>query len=61
MANNKQYSATIVRDKKGAYHIRISNKGPQTGGDVEVIEILYGDASDELGKRAVKFIKGYRP
>jgi len=51
-----KYTATIVKDKSGTYHVRISKKGPQTGGDVELIELLYGDNEQELKERAVKFI-----
>jgi len=60
MAGNR-YSATIVRDKNGVYQIRISNKGPQTGGDVEVIDILYADTEAEIKSKAIKFVEEYEP
>lgn len=50
------YTATIVRSKKdGVIHIRVSSKGPQTGGDVELIEILQGEDEEELKERAVRY------
>lgn len=51
------YTATIVKDKQGVYHIRISSKGPQTGGDVEVIEILYDSDQERLKEKSVKYVK----
>ncbi len=51
------YTATIVKDKQGVYHIRVSSRGPQTGGDVEVIEILSDTDQERLKKKAVKYVK----
>jgi len=51
------YTATIVKDKKGVFHIRISTAGPQTGGDVEVIEILSDADEEKLKKKAVKYVR----
>jgi hypothetical protein len=58
-SEKKRLTATIVRDKKtGIYHIRISSKGPQTGGDhVKPIEILCGEDEEEIKERATKFVK----
>jgi hypothetical protein len=53
----QMYTATIVKDKQGVYHIRISSKGPQTGGDVKVIEILYDSDQEKLKTKAVKYVK----
>ena len=61
MAGSKKYSATIVRDKGGVYHIRISTKGPQIGGDVEVIEVLFADTEAEIKKKAFDFVEEYEP
>ena len=51
------YTATIVKDKKGVYHIRISTSGPQTGGDVEIVEILSDNDEDKLKEKAVKYVR----
>ena len=51
------YSATIVKDKQGVYHIRISSKGPQTGGDVEIIEILQDADQEKLKKKSVDYVQ----
>lgn len=51
------YTATIVKDKQGVFHIRISTKGPQTGGDVEVVEILSGSDQKKLEEKAVKYVR----
>ncbi len=51
------YTATIVKDKQGVYHIRISSKGPQTGGDVEVIEILSDTDQERLKQKAVTYVQ----
>jgi len=61
MASNKKFSATIVQDKSGVYHIRISTKGPQIGGDVEVIEVLFADTEAEIKKKAIDFVEEYKP
>ncbi len=52
-----KYSATIVKDKNGTYHIRVSSKGPQTGGDVEVLEILYDNDEQKLKDKAVEYVR----
>jgi hypothetical protein len=54
------HSATIVKDDKGHFHIRISKDGPQTGGKVKLIEILHqkdGESLDAFKERAVKFVQ----
>ena len=51
------YTATIVKDKKGVFHIRVSSKGPDTGGDVEVIEILSDPDQKKLKEKAVKYVQ----
>ncbi len=51
------YSATIVKDGNGVYHIRISRKGPQTGGDVKVIDVLYGNDEEKLKDKAVEYVR----
>lgn len=56
--------ATIVRDKDGTYHIRISKDSPQTGGDVELIEILDqkpGESEGAFKERAVEFVRNRAP
>jgi hypothetical protein len=58
--------ATIVRmkqlvDGRNSYHVRIG-KEPQTGGDVEVIEILgqkEGETRQQLDVRAYNFLLDY--
>jgi hypothetical protein len=56
------YTATIVKDKQGCYHIRISSKPePQTGGDVKVIEILRDDDYERLKKKAQQYVKEVAP
>ncbi len=52
--------ATIIRDKNGSVHVRISPSKSATGGDIEVIEVLIGGDVDELRDRAHKFAKGQR-
>jgi len=51
------YTATIVKDKQGVFHIRISSKGPDTGGDVEVIEILSDTDQKKLKDKAIKYVQ----
>ena len=54
------YTATIVKDKQGVYHVRISSKGPQTGGDVKVIDVLQsrsGESQEQLKERALKYVQ----
>ncbi len=48
------YVATIVRDKRGKYYVRIAT-APQTGGDVTVIDVLNGTDRDELERRARRY------
>ena len=54
-------SATIVREKKGGMiHIRIDKNAPQTGGDVEVLEVLHqkdGESLEAFKERCVRFVK----
>ncbi len=57
-------TATIVKDKKGVYHIRISKQQPQIGGDVEVIEVLNqrdDESIDDFQERAIRFVKECLP
>lgn len=47
--------ATIIKDKKGRYHVRLGTS-PQTDGGT-VVEILNGDDRENLVRRARLFIK----
>lgn len=47
--------ATIVRDKRGRYHVRIGDQA-QPNGDVTVVEILNGFDEDELRRKARRLI-----
>ena len=53
-------TATIVKDKtNGCIHIRIDKNGPQTGGDVEIIEVLQqkdDETDEELKLRALAYV-----
>ena len=55
-------SATIVREKKdpSRIYIRIDKGAPQTGGDIEVIEVLQqkdGESLEDFKERCVRFVK----
>ena len=51
------YVATIVRDKKtGRIYVRIGDK-PQTGGNVEIIDVLNGADQEELSRRAKNYVE----
>lgn len=57
-------TATIVRDKDGVYHIRISKKGPDTAGDVTVIDILLqkdGENYDAFKFRCQEYVRDHKP
>lgn len=49
--------ATIIRDRNGAVHVRISADRPTTGGDIKVIDVMIGGDADELRDRAHEFAK----
>lgn len=52
-------TATIVKDAKQCIHVRISRDGPQTGGDVKVIEILQSkdeETAEEFKLRALAYV-----
>ncbi len=53
------YVATIVRDKRGKYYVRIAT-APQTGGDVTVIDVLNGTDRSELERRAGRYVDDLR-
>ncbi len=48
--------ATIVKDKKGRYHVRLGD-APKTEGDVTVVDILNGDDREELVRRARHYVR----
>lgn len=50
------YVATIVRDKRGHFHIRVGTAA-QPEGEVSVIEILNGDDPDKLRELAARLIQ----
>ncbi len=52
-------TGTIVKLPNGTYKVRISTRGPQTGGDIEVIEILQqkdGESEEDFKKRCLRFV-----
>lgn len=58
------YTATIVRDTAGTYHIRIGKKGPDTSGDVEVIDTLHqrdDENYDAFKFRCQEYVRDLQP
>lgn len=52
--------ATIVREGKDRYHVRIGKGPPQVGGDVELVEVLDqkpGESEEALKERALEFLR----
>ncbi len=51
------FIATIVRNRKnGKIYVRYGDK-PQTGGDVDVVDLLNGGDKDELKLRATLYVE----
>lgn len=48
--------ATIVKDKKGRFHVRLGT-APRTEGEVTVVDILNGDDREELVRRSRLYVK----
>lgn len=49
--------ATIVRDKRGGVHVRMSADKSAVGGNIEVLDVMIGSDVDELRDRAHEFAK----
>lgn len=54
-------SATIIKEKKsGTIHIRIDKNDPQTGGEIDVVEVLHqknGESLEDFKERCIRFVK----
>lgn len=47
--------ATIVKDRKGRFHVRLGT-APRTDSDVTLVDILNGDDREELARRARHYV-----
>ncbi len=53
------FYATIIRDRFGRIHVRVSERSGDAGGDVEVIDVLQGEDRQELKARATRFVSNH--
>ncbi len=53
-------TGTIIRLPNGTYRVRISKHGPQTDGDVKIVEVLQqkdNETEEKFKERCIRFVQ----